>query len=378
MNFFRLPKNSGIQWIVLRQQFIAALGTIFTVSFILFITSLVVTEMTPWQLDIEQFIGFAFYSFSYFFVIFLFLSLGIIIATFYSIFIGFPLGRELKKNLQMITDGADAFSRGRLDYRIKIEGYAEIEEISQQFNRMADRIEKQVNSLQRLVDENMRLANRTEHSIALDERRKLARELHDAVSQQLFAVSMTLAALPRLMEINPNKAKQQFTIAETMVRNAQQELRALIMHLRPVTLEGNSISDGVGLLLEELKQKHHLLKWEWEIDQSIKLSDGVENQLFRVIQEAISNMLRHSKATLFRLKLYNRQERVLLIMEDNGVGFNINDKKKGSYRLDSMKERIEDIGGRFDLISIPEKGTRVEIRVPIRFGKERLVDGKEN
>jgi len=292
-------------------------------------------------------------------------ALGLTAAFFYTVFFGYSLGRQLKKDLQKITDGADAFTRGRLDHRIKIDGFSEVVKVGTQFNQMADRIEKQVNSLQRLADENLRLVNQTKLTAALDERRKLARELHDAVSQQLFAISMTMSALPRLIDTDIEKAKEHFKQIEEMVINAQQELRALIMHLRPVTLEGISLYDGIEQLLNELEQKHPQIKWERKIDKITSLSQGIENHLFRVVQEAISNMLRHSKAKVFRFQFFKKQERIILLIEDNGIGFDISGKKKSSYGIANMKERIEDIGGRFDLVSYPEKGTRIEIRVPI-------------
>ncbi len=357
----------GIQWMILQQQFIATIGTVLAMVLLLFAGSFIITEMTPWESTIEAFLGLSFYSFPYFLILGIIMGLGMMIAFFVTIFIGYPLGKALKKHLQKITDGAEAFSRGKLDHRIKSDGFTEITRVGQQFNKMADRIEKQVNTLQRLVDENVRLVNQTKLTTALDERRKLARELHDAVSQELFAISMTLSALPRLMESDMDKAKAHFIQVEEMVVNAQQELRALIMHLRPVTLEGNMLYEGIQKLLEELQQKHPQINWEWNIDDQEPLTPGVEDQLFRVFQEAISNMLRHSKATNFRLHYLKREERIILTIEDNGIGFTDKDKKKSSYGIDNMRERIEDIGGRFDLISYPSKGTRIEIRVPIKL-----------
>lgn len=361
------PKNTSIQWVILRQQLMATMGTVVTLIIVILIASLFISEFTGWQDEVEGLIGLNLYSIEYYIILALIFITGIILAFFYTLFIGFPLGRELKKNLHLVNDGAEAFSRGRLDHRIKVEGINEISKVGQDFNKMADRIEKQVDSLQRLVDENVRLVNQTKITAALDERRNLARELHDAVSQELFAVSMTLSALPKLIDSDKEKAKLYFAQVEGMVSNAQQELRALIMHLRPVTLEGNSLYQGLQQLLNELQQKHPQIEWKWTIEEGTKFSQGVEDQLFRVVQEGISNMLRHSKATVFSLKISQKQERVILLMEDNGIGFDITDKKTSSYGISNMKERIEEIGGRLDIIAYPNKGTRYEIRVPLKI-----------
>jgi len=375
----RLPtlRLVSIQWAILGRQFAVAVGTVTILIASLLIISFLITHYSPWQEEIENILHISFYSTPYFILLGIILMAGLIIAFILSFFSGLAFGRTLKKKLLSIVEGAESFSRGRLDHRIDIEGFDEIAKVGKQFNEMADRFEKQVKSLQRLTSENARLVKQTKQATAVDERRKIARELHDAVSQQLFAISMTMAAIPRLMDTNPEEAKKHFQQAEAMVANAQQELRALIMHLRPVTLEGYSLREGINQLLEELRDKHPQVKWEWILDQEIELNQGVENHLFRVIQEAVSNMLRHSKATRFRLKLTFQQERILLSMEDNGTGFDVNEKKKSSYGIHTMKERVEDIGGRFDLITYPEKGTRIEIRVPVQIGREKE-NGKEN
>lgn len=358
--------NSSIQWSVLSQNILATIATISSLVIALLVITLIISGFTPWQGSIEAYLGFSFFSLSYFTILSIVFFLGIIFAIFYSFFIVYPYGRRLKKDLHTITDGADAFSRGRLDHRIKIEGASELTMISMDFNNMADRIEKQVKSLQKLVEENVKLVNQTKVTAAIDERRSLARELHDAVSQELFAISMLISAMQNLIDSDPAKAKEHFKQLEEMVTNAQQELRALIMHLRPVTLEGSSLFEGLNQLLVELELKQPHIKWEWTLTE-IELNSGIEDQLFRIVQEVISNMLRHSKATKFQLKLLNKQDRIILFMEDNGIGFNPADKRKSSYGLNNIKERIEDLGGRLDIYTYKGLGTRIEVRIPLKI-----------
>jgi len=360
------PDNYSIQWSILRQNYLATVASIISIITTLLLSSLFISSFTSWQSAIESNLGFSFFSLTYFIILSIVLFLGLIFAAFYSFFIVYPYGRRLKKDLYVITDGAEAFSRGRLDHRIKIEGTYELAMISKDFNNMADTIEKQVKSLQKLVDENVKLVNQTKATAAIDERRSLARELHDAVSQELFAISMLISAMNNLIDSDPAKAKENFKRLEEMVINAQQELRALIMHLRPVTLDGSSLVVGLNRLLAELEQKQPQIKWEYAIAE-IELSQGIEDQLFRVVQEVISNMLRHSKATKFQLKLINKQDRIILLMEDNGVGFDLTDKRTSSYGLSNIKERIDDLGGRLDIYTYKEMGSRIEVRVPLKY-----------
>jgi two-component system, NarL family, sensor histidine kinase LiaS len=137
------------------------------------------------------------------------------------------------------------------------------------------------------------------------------------------------------------------------------------MHLRPVNLEENCLKDGIDKLLEELKSKQCTLIIHKDLMDVPGVPHGIENNIFRVTQEAVSNILRHSKATSFSVKLFQKNKVLHLIVEDNGVGIRDEDIKKTSYGLVTMRERIEELGGRFDVISYPNRGTRIEVRVPI-------------
>ncbi|MCD8510206.1 MAG: sensor histidine kinase [Bacillus sp. (in: Bacteria)] len=244
----------------------------------------------------------------------------------------------------------------------------EVKKLSEEINVVTSDVEQQIKSMRRLLNENANLITEAEKAASLEERRKLARDLHDAVSQQLFAISMSLGAMPRLLEQKPEKAKLVFKQTEKMVHHAQQELRALIMHLRPVTLEGKGFIQAIETLFEELKRKHPHLHIECSIDDLPDLDPGVEEQLFRVIQEGISNALRHGNPNKITFHASRKGERVLLVLEDDGSGFDmekLNQKQNVSYGLNSMKERIVELGGHFSILSYPNKGTKLEFRVPM-------------
>ncbi|WP_051569366.1 sensor histidine kinase [Alkaliphilus transvaalensis] len=335
--------SDSIQWVILEKIFIVSI----------FSSSL--TLLTLWLLPLEM--G----NYKSLFIILL-----VIFSSFlFTFLIGLPFGRNLKYELQSIQEAHEAIGRGRIDLRLMDGSYTEVKQINNQFNIMVDYIQKQVESLQRLVNENKMLLKNAEETASIDERKKIARELHDAVSQQLFAISITLGAIRNLIDSKPEEAKKYFQRVEEMVHTAQQELRALIMHLRPVNLDGINFTDGLVKLLKELDEKNPNVTIRWDIEDLINLSEGIEDNLFRVLQEGISNVLRHSKATSLIITLFNRNNLLSINIEDNGVGFNLNEDKIASYGIKSMQERIADIGGRFEIYSYPNKGTRLEIRVPI-------------
>lgn len=363
------PSFSNIKSLLLfiiYHHLLATLGTTVGLVFIIIMISLIIYGYPGLAYLIEGWLGFTLFSVQYFTILLLISLIGIVLSFFFTIRLGFPLARFIKRSLESIADAVEAITRGKLHHRLHIEGEHEIAQVGKQFNRMADKLEQQVSSLQSLVNKNSILLNQAEQAASLDERRRLARELHDAVSQQLFAISMNMASLPKLMDRSPQEAKQNFQQVERMVHLTQQELRALIMHLRPVTLEGVPLQKGLENLLQDLKQNNDSLTIHWHIDPITAIEQGIEDQVFRVVQEAISNILRHANATKIQLTLMANKERLLLQIEDDGLGFEVSKIKKSSYGLSTMKERVETIGGRLDIISIPDIGTRLEIRVPIK------------
>lgn len=280
----------------------------------------------------------------------------------------YSYGASLKRSITHIIHQLKQFQRGSLRQSIHVKREDEIKKLSEEINAVTSDVEQQIRSMRRLLNENANLISEAEKAASLEERRKLARDLHDAVSQQLFAISMSLGAMPRLLEQKPDKAKLVFKQTEKMVHHAQQELRALIMHLRPVTLEGKGFNQAIETLFEELKRKHPHLQIECTIKDLPDLDPGVEEQLFRVIQEGISNALRHGNPNKVSFHASRKGERVLLVLEDDGTGFDmekLDQKQNVSYGLNSMKERIVELGGHFSILSYPNKGTKLEFRVPM-------------
>lgn len=216
-----------------------------------------------------------------------------------------------------------------------------------------------------LSNNNAQLAQKAKYSAIVEERQRLARELHDAVSQQLFAISMTATAVGRTLDKDFDKAQRQIYLIEEMASVAQSEMRALLLHLRPVHLEGKRLAEGLVELLDELAAKVPM-EIVGELTDDIYLPKGIEDHLFRIVQEAMSNALRHSKATRLEVRLtQSSTESIRLLIRDDGIGFDLDVKKHASYGIMTMKERVNEIGGSLNLITAPGKGTRIDIRVPI-------------
>lgn len=277
---------------------------------------------------------------------------------------GFWSSYRVKRRLEPIMETMLSLEKGNFTRPNLNLGEDEIGRLGEQLDRIIKKWEEQVTSLQRLSNHNAELADQARYSAVIEERQRLARELHDAVSQQLFAISMTATAVGRIMDKDFEKAKRQIFLIEEMASVAQSEMRALLMHLRPVHLEGKRLSEAVSDLLQELRAKVPI-EIEWEMDDGIALPKGIEDHLFRIVQEVLSNALRHSKATKLELKLLHRQDGIRLYIRDNGVGFDLQEKKQSSYGLTTMQERVTEIGGSISILAAPNQGTRIDIRVPL-------------
>lgn len=279
--------------------------------------------------------------------------------------VGYVFGNLFKKRLEILLQSTMMLERGDLTTRIPYLGDDEIGELGNRLNEMTARFQKQVASLQRLSTHNAELADQVKQTAVLEERTRLARELHDAVSQQLFAISMTMAALKRMLSLNPEKAEQQVELVEEMAAAAQSEMRALLLHLRPAHLEGKSLEQGVEELLRELRDKHPL-NVTWSIGTLPELPKGIEDHLFRILQEALSNALRHAKAQQVEVKLSVVRQNIRLKVTDDGVGFTEDDEhKSSSYGMVLMRERVAEIGGVLNVSSAPSQGTMIEVTVPL-------------
>lgn len=283
--------------------------------------------------------------------------------------LGFMLSFSTKRRIEQLQKAMLELEKGSLIHDIPEMGEDEFGRLRDQFVRIGKKWEEQVSSLQRLSTNNAKLAEQARYSAITEERQRLARELHDAVSQQLFAISMTATAARRTMELDIEKAKRQIALIEEMSSVAQSEMRALLLHLRPVHLKGKSLAQGITELVQQLQAKVPM-DIRLDMDQQMQLSKGIEDQIFRIVQEALSNILRHSKASRTEIKLYLDQDTVKLLIRDNGIGFDLKEKKQASYGIVSMQERVNEIGGSMQIITAPGKGTKLDIRVPIVNSEE--------
>jgi len=276
--------------------------------------------------------------------------------------------RAWRRRVETLIDAATLWANGRLGHRIVERGSDdEIHELAVSLNGMAERLEEQVVALQRLVEENEVLARQSAGLATMEERARLARDLHDSVSQLLYALGMTAGAASKLIEQNPEKAKPFVLQTEQMAAKAQAEMRGLLLHLKPVELEGRSVHEALERFLHDVCPRHGI-RYDLEVDVEGRLGEGLEAHLFRIAQEAVSNVIRHASAQALQVHVVEAGGRLLLSIHDDGKGFDPHNVRDGSYGLAGIRERAEELGGKFDLRTSPGQGT--ELRVTL----SRLAD----
>lgn len=221
-------------------------------------------------------------------------------------------------------------------------------------------LERQVAERTREIE---RLFEQMKELAIVEERNRLARELHDSAKQKAFAALAQIGAANGLIQRNTDAAQDHMTEAENLVHDVIQELTFLIQEMYPMALK----EKGLVLTLRE-----YVYEWESRTDIKTNLrvdGDGqlplkVEQSLYRITQETLANAARHSCADSVNLALVYDTNIVSLTIADNGHGFDMAQKPKG-VGLRSIKERTESVGGTFVLESGPGKGTRIEVIIPV-------------
>jgi signal transduction histidine kinase len=220
--------------------------------------------------------------------------------------------------------------------------------------------------------ENARLYQRSRQAAILEERNRLAREIHDALAQGLTGIIVQLEAMERLAQRRPEQALASLQRAKDLARRSLQEARRSVWGLRPRTLEEMTLAEALQARVEALRADGHLRVSLGISGSRRTLSPDVELNLFRIAQEALINVQRHARADIAHVQLDYGRAHVRLVVEDDGVGLQDladsspgdgNDGRHG-FGLTGMRERAVLLGGRLMVTGQPGHGTRIEVIVP--------------
>jgi signal transduction histidine kinase len=205
--------------------------------------------------------------------------------------------------------------------------------------------------------ENARLYAQAQELAALEERQKLARELHDSVSQALYGISLGAHAARTALEREPGEVAEPLDYVLVLAA-------AALAELRPESLESEGLVSALSKQAAATQARHELVV-ATELCDEPDLSLHVKQELYRIAQEAMHNTVKHAHASRVVLRLAQTAEGVLLEVRDDGAGFDATASYPGHLGLHSMRERVANLGGTFEMESMPGQGTVIHAQVPL-------------
>jgi signal transduction histidine kinase len=214
--------------------------------------------------------------------------------------------------------------------------------------------------------DNARLYERARELSVIEERNRLARDLHDSVVQKLFGISLTARSAGTLLDRADDGARAEVERLQVLAEEAIGELRSLVFQLRPAATETEGLAAALAKHVDVLARVHRLAI-ALEHEGEPRLRPGVDEEVFRIAQEALHNALRHAGARAVRVRLEERPGEVVLSVADDGRGFDPDAPalRSRSLGLTSMEERAAALGGTLRIASARGAGTTVDLELPL-------------
>jgi two-component system nitrate/nitrite sensor histidine kinase NarX len=211
-----------------------------------------------------------------------------------------------------------------------------------------------------LAIENAQLYGQAKQVAVFEERQRLARELHDAVTQTLFSASLIAEVLPRLWQRDPDQGLQRLRELHELTRGALAEMRSLLLELRPTVLEEAELDDLLRQLADSVIGRSRV-PVSLHIENECPPPTEVKVALYRIAQEALNNVAKHAAASQAAIELRCGQDEVKLVVSDNGRGFDPGKVAPENLGLGIMRERAEAIGAELKIESRTDQGTCVTV-----------------
>jgi signal transduction histidine kinase len=212
--------------------------------------------------------------------------------------------------------------------------------------------------------ENARLYERSRELSAIEERNRLARDLHDSVAQKLFGIVLAAQSAATLLDRSAEEARGQVERLADLAQETMVELRSLVFQLRPAVIESDGLAPALAKHVEVLRRVHRL---HIDLDASgpVRLRPGIDEEVFKIAQEALQNALRHAGAERLEVSLREDRGALALRVADDGAGFDPAAPRSRSLGLTSMEERAAALGATLRIDSAPGAGTAISLEVPV-------------
>jgi two-component system, NarL family, sensor histidine kinase LiaS len=284
----------------------------------------------------------------------------------------FPVGlafgllstRRLTRRLRRLAALTQRVGDGDFGLRVPVRGHDEVSQLEDNFNRMAGQLQALLDATRQLGEANARHEERT----------RIARELHDSISQELFSLSVLAGGLRRSLPAG-STVLPQVEVMERTAGDTMREMRSLLLALRPVALAADDLPGALAGVCRSYGERLGI-PVSAELDpaglEPGEVPPAVEHAILRVTQEAVGNAARHAAAARITVRLEADAEHAVLEVADDGRGFDVTAQPRdgardgGGLGLHTMRDRVTELGGQLSVESTPGAGTRVRARFPLR------------
>ncbi|HBT20214.1 MAG TPA: histidine kinase [Peptococcaceae bacterium] len=227
------------------------------------------------------------------------------------------------------------------------------------------------NNLENVWEEIEKLQEREKTVYAIiraqeEERLRIAREIHDGPAQSLANMVMQAEYCQKLLEIRPEDAVKELALLKETARANLESIRKIIFALRPMDLDDLGLVPAVKRFLNELGCSSGLVVEFKFVGRDCRYSSAIEVAVFRIIQEAVNNAVKHSKASTLRVVLETQPSMIAAIIRDDGIGFDESNIKEDSYGIKGMRERTALLNGDIKISSWPGRGTEIMVKIPVQ------------
>ena len=304
-----------------------------------------------------------------------------------TLFVAWTLTRSVVRPIQRVTGACQRIAAGDLSEPIPVRGSHEMSALARAFNVMRQKLKNSLDEIQRWNEElEGRVEARTRELAAAetsrrellrklvvaqeDERRAVARELHDETSQALTALVVKLEAVATSPTADAVELKSQLQPIQVMTNEMLREVQRIIRDLRPAILDDLGLMSALDWFAESRLASEGIRVALETVGVERRLPSEVETVIFRIAQEAINNIARHARARNASITLDFREPLIILEVEDDGCGFSPDDVlarqgATGSFGLTGMRERVTLFSGTMQIHSRPGQGTRLVVAIPV-------------
>lgn len=199
-----------------------------------------------------------------------------------------------------------------------------------------------------------------------EERRRLARDIHDGPAQLIANLVFRVELTQKLLDKDLNKAKSELEELKNLIRLSMQDVRKIIYDLRPMSLDDLGLIPTLERYIDKYIGQTGIIIDFIVMGSKRRLPNTYEVTIFRLVQEALNNIYKHAKATGGKVRIEFKNERINIMISDDGIGFDSGEVEEDKYGLISMKERCELLGGEIEIKSAPNKGTVIKIVLPLK------------